>query len=127
MEAVAHCDTHTVLWLYSGELDRFSKKAVAALEKDDLFISPMVRMEMQFLFEIGRIIQKPEQIVKTLETDFAVQVCSDPFDSVVEAAEAIRWTRDPFDRIIVAQATLHHAPLITKDGVIRKHYKNYLW
>jgi PIN domain nuclease of toxin-antitoxin system len=127
METIAHCDTHTVLWLYSGELDRFSKKGIHALESYDLRVSPIVRLEIQFLYEIERISQKPEQILRTLKTDFSLLVCNDPFDAVVEVAETIHWTRDPFDRLIVAQATLQHAPLITKDTIIRKKYKHCIW
>jgi PIN domain nuclease of toxin-antitoxin system len=44
-----------------------------------------------------------------------------------KTAETIQWTRDPFDRIIVAQATLKHSPLITKDETLRKHYKHCIW
>ena len=127
MAAIAHCDTHTVLWLYAGEIERFGKKAAKAIETFDLRISPMVRLEMQFLNEIGRINEKPQSILRVLMADFGIRVCNHPFESVVEAAEAIHWTRDPFDRIIVAQATLEHAALITKDDVMRKYYKPCIW
>jgi PIN domain nuclease of toxin-antitoxin system len=127
MAAIAHCDTHIVLWLYAGEIIRLSKKAADAVETFNLMISPMVRMEMQFLNEIGRIKEKPQRILRVLMSDFGIRVCNDPFEPVVEAAEAVRWTRDPFDRIIVAQATLERAPLITKDDELRKHYKPCIW
>ena len=48
MVAIAHCDTHTVLWLYAEELDYFSKKGLNALESYDLMISPMVKLESNF-------------------------------------------------------------------------------
>lgn len=127
MAPIAHCDTHTVLWLYAGEIDRLGKKATEAIDGCHLMISPMVRLEMQFLNEIGRINEKPDRIVDVLATDFGIRVCDDPFESVIEAAEAIKWTRDPFDRIIVAQATLTRAPLVTKDEQMRKHYKLCVW
>jgi PIN domain nuclease of toxin-antitoxin system len=127
MAAIAHCDTHIVLWPYAGEIERFGKKAANAIETFNLMISPMVRLEMQFLNEIGRINEKPQKILRVLMADFGIRVCNDPFESVIEAAEAIHWTRDPFDRIIVAQAALERAPLITKDDVLRKHYKPCIW
>jgi PIN domain nuclease of toxin-antitoxin system len=37
------------------------------------------------------------------------------------------WTRDPFDRIIVSQAALRNAPLVTRDQVIRDHYSQAVW
>jgi PIN domain nuclease of toxin-antitoxin system len=127
MATIAHCDTHTVLWLYAGETDRFGTNAIEAIESFDLMVSPIVRLEMQFLLEIDRINEKPERIFKSLAKDFGVRVCGEPFETVVEAAEQIGWTRDPFDRIIVAQAIVAQAMLITKDNVIRKHYKQCIW
>jgi PIN domain nuclease of toxin-antitoxin system len=127
MASIAHCDTHVVLWLYSGESGFFEKKAAEALDRFNLTISPMVLLEIQFLFEIERIREKPEKIIKTLKSDFGVSVCEDSFGSVVETAASINWTRDPFDRLIVAHALLHSAPLITKDAEIRRHYRNCIW
>jgi PIN domain nuclease of toxin-antitoxin system len=127
MAAVMHCDTHTVLWLYAGEIDRLSAKAAEAIDTNILMISPMVRLEMQFLHEIGRINDEPDKIVKILMTDFGVQICDDPFESVIEVAETIHWTRDPFDRIIVAQAARTRSHLITKDAILQKHYKLCVW
>ncbi|MBN1758170.1 MAG: PIN domain-containing protein [Chitinispirillaceae bacterium] len=127
MAALIHCDTHTAIWLFAGEIDRFSEKAVQAIDAGTLMVSPMVRLEMQFLLEIGRINEKPEKIMKTLAADFGIRVCDDPFEAIIQTAETIHWTRDPFDRIIVAHAIRTHAPLITKDAVIRKHYKLCVW
>jgi PIN domain nuclease of toxin-antitoxin system len=46
---------------------------------------------------------------------------------VAREAEAHDWTRDPFDRLIVAQASLFDAPLITKDADVHAHYRNVVW
>jgi PIN domain nuclease of toxin-antitoxin system len=127
MATIAHCDTHTVLWLYAGEIDRLGTRAIEAIETFELMVSPIVRLEMKFLLEIDRINEKPERIFKSLEKDFGVRVCGDPFDAVVESAERIHWTRDPFDRLIVAHAMVAQARLITKDAMIRKNFKNCIW
>jgi PIN domain nuclease of toxin-antitoxin system len=41
----------------------------------------------------------------------------------------VSWTRDPFDRLIVAQArcTRRSIALITKDRLIRRHFKGAVW
>jgi PIN domain nuclease of toxin-antitoxin system len=127
MATIAHCDTHVVLWLYAGDIERFSIHALSAIEKHDLMISPIVRLELEFLHEIHRVKEKPERILKTMSLELGLKVCHDPFESVVLAAEPLHWTRDPFDRLIVAQALLHHLPLISKDDLIRKHYTNCIW
>ena len=127
MATIAHCDTHTVLWLYAGEIDRLGTRAIEAIETFELMVSPIVRFEIQFLLEIDRINEKPERIFKSLAKDFGIRVCGDPFETVVESAEQINWTRDPFDRLIVAQAIVGQAQLITKDKVIRKHFRHCIW
>jgi len=39
----------------------------------------------------------------------------------------LSWTRDAFDRLIVAQAALDRAALVTRDRLILKHYPKALW
>lgn len=48
-------DTHVVVWLYSGKIDMLSKKASDLIENGDLFISPAVTLELQYLKEVKRI------------------------------------------------------------------------
>ena len=50
-----HLDTHVVVWLYTGEIERLSDAAVEALEAEELIVSPMVQLELTFLHEIGRL------------------------------------------------------------------------
>jgi PIN domain nuclease of toxin-antitoxin system len=46
---------------------------------------------------------------------------------VVHAAESTDFTRDPFDRLIVAHASLHGAPLVTKDEHLHRHHASAVW
>ena len=48
-------DTHVVVWLYTGELERFTEVARESLEHDDLVVSPIVELELTYLHEIGRL------------------------------------------------------------------------
>lgn len=54
-------------------------------------------------------------------------VCDLPFIDVVRRALALSWTRDPFDRLIVAQAAVRQAPLVTKDRTIGRRYRAGVW
>jgi PIN domain nuclease of toxin-antitoxin system len=121
-------DTHVVVWLYAGEVSRFSQRAREALgAADGLFFAPVVRLELQFLREIGRISPLPETILSGLESQIGLLPCPGSFDQVARHACHIPWTRDPFDRLIVAQAALHSWPLVTKDAGIRTHFPLALW
>jgi hypothetical protein len=52
---------------------------------------------------------------------------SDLLSEMAFFALHIRWTRDPFDRIICAQAACTGTRLLTKDTIIRSHFKKALW
>lgn len=122
-----YLDTHVVVWLYDGEVGKLSKAAAQKIQGEDLFISPAVILELQFLHEIQRLRPTASTMVATLAKEMALQVSDLSFIAVVESATEQKWVRDPFDRLIVAQAVANDAPLVTKDERIRKHYRHAIW
>ncbi len=126
-EEVTYLDTHVVAWMYGGEFEKLSKAAAEEIQRSDVVISPMVILELQYLFEIGRAGAPASRVVETLTRTIGLSVCSLPFAKVVESALHQKWGRDPFDRLIVAHASANDAPLITKDEKIRRHYKRAVW
>jgi PIN domain nuclease of toxin-antitoxin system len=127
METVAHIDTHVVVWLYAGEVERLPKAVHAHLEAHDLQISPAVVLELQYLFEIRRVAESAQSVVTALESTLGLTISTLSFQQVVANAVQLTWTRDPFDRLIVAQALAQSVSLVTADKVIRKHYARALW
>ncbi len=120
-------DTHAVVAVYK-DLDLLGVKARRLLRREvDYAISPIVCLELQFLYEIRQIKHAPRQILRHLEDAIGLTMCAKPFASVIEIAEGLGWTRDPFDRIIVAQASMELDPLITKDARIHEHYRKAVW
>ena len=122
-----YLDTHAVVWLYAGELDRFPTSAVNRIEGNDLIISPAVLLELQFLKEIKRITADSMLILQTLEETLGLQMCSLEFSKVVIGALSQSWTRDPFDRIIAAQALVRNELLLTKDRAIHRNCSVACW
>jgi PIN domain nuclease of toxin-antitoxin system len=131
MEAVPliYLDTHVVFWLYAeGARARLSAAAREAVRvAEERRVSPMVRLELQYLYEIGRSGAPPAVILDELDATLALTVCDADFAAVVHAAERLAWTRDPFDRLIVAQAALRGAALVTSDATIRANYARAVW
>jgi PIN domain nuclease of toxin-antitoxin system len=123
---VTYLDTHVVAWLYNGDSHRLSKAAAAGVQ-DDPVISPIVILELEFLYEIGRANSPASKVVEALSKDIGLSVCTLSFRTVVEEAIQEKWVRDPFDRVIVAHASVNAAPLVTKDEKIRRHYKRAIW
>lgn len=122
-----YLDTHAVVWLYAKELDRFQKSALQRIGETPLYISPAVLLELQLFLEIKRITADPMLIFQTLEETIGLQLCDLEFSKIVTGARAQSWTRDPFDRLIVAQAAIQNAQLLTKDRIIRRHYALACW
>jgi len=122
-----YLDTHVLLWLHGGLLDRFTTRGRRLLEQNDLMISPCVKLELQYLFEIGRTTVPADLVVGDLDGQIGLSICDLPFGIVVNRALALDWTRDPFDRLISAQALCRGIPLLTKDKTIRRRVKLAVW
>jgi len=127
MAAVVYADTHVAAWLYAGRADLIPPRARTLLDDSTILVSPMVALELEYLFETGRTAERSRIVLEALGRDIGLRLCDLPFAEVTEAAVRQSWTRDPFDRIIVAQAALRRAPLVTKDAGIRAHYGGALW
>lgn len=127
MEAL-YLDTHIVVWLRQKELQKFSPKALEAIEQaGQLFISPMVELELKFLYEIGRISETPYNILGDLGAMIGLKIDDHSFSEVIQKAMLIDWTRDPFDRIIVAHAMSQERKLLTKDEKILSYFQDAVW
>jgi PIN domain nuclease of toxin-antitoxin system len=124
----AYLDTHVVVWLCQSQLDRLSAPALDAINNFDLLISPTVLIELNFLYQIGRIIRNPLDLAKQLRTQLGVQVCNHSYADMAETALFETWTRDPFDLLIVAHAKANgYSPLVTHDDKIRRYYPKAVW
>ena len=125
---IAYLDTNVVIWLAARDLARISAEPLALINQAQLLISPIIALELQYLFEVGSIRYSPADIQLKLTSEIPVTVCDLPFSMVAETAMGERWTREPFDRLIVAQAKARgFASLITADSRIRENYPRAVW
>ena len=122
-----HLDTHVVAWLYSGKTERIPKSVMRRLERDSLVVSPMVELELQYLFEIKRVNKPGHVVIDDLTRRIELAISTAPFAAIVAEAAKLSWTRDPFDRLIAAQAICESAPLVTADQTIQKHIARTIW
>ncbi|MSV27767.1 MAG: PIN domain-containing protein [Bryobacterales bacterium] len=123
-----YLDTQIVVWLCQNRIDRLAPAAVGAMENADLLISPMVLLELEYLYEIKRLLLPPLALLNQLETQIALKQCDHGFPATIHTALFETWTRDPFDRVIVAQARSNgYAPLISCDAKIRENYSKTIW
>ena len=122
-----YLDTHVVIWMYQKDQQKFTPTGYSLIEKEELVISPMVELEIEYLFEIKKITERSAVIIDYMRRQIGLTISDTPFSEVSKRAALLKWTRDPFDRLITAQADLQTASLLTKDGTIHTHYPKAVW
>jgi PIN domain nuclease of toxin-antitoxin system len=120
-------DTHIVVWLYDDP-ERLVPPAVRErLNAEPLGLSPFVRLELQYLYEVKKVSVPAQTVVDELAQKLEMVLTDPPSAQVCQAATTLDWTRDPFDRLISAQAIISSTTLLTKDRVIRNHLSLAWW
>jgi len=127
MSKIVLLDTHVLVWLYTGEIDKISNKAKKSIEEYSLLVSPASILELEFLYEIKRISKKSNQIITALQNDIGLEIEDVSARSLFLSAIKESWTRDPFDRMLVAHASINNHSLISKDRNIHSNFKLTIW
>ncbi|KAF3886735.1 MULTISPECIES: type II toxin-antitoxin system VapC family toxin [Nostocales] len=122
-----YLDTHVVVWLYSGLIDKLTDIAKTLINDNEVYISAIVRLELQYLYEIKRITDEPDVIIADLSEQIGLKICNKNFNDIISISLTITWTRDPFDRIITANALLSNNILLSKDQNILNNYLYAKW
>ena len=99
-----YLDTHVVIWLYQKDEQRISRLGRELIESSDLLVSPMVLLELEYLFETGRTSAPAAEVYDYLHHTIQIGVCSKPFAAVARKSIGMKWTRDPFDSLITSRA-----------------------
>lgn len=123
-------DTHTFLW-WIGNDDRLSDTARDAITDagNDVFFSVASAWEMAIKTGSGKLSVDSELagfLKRHLhKNDFSVLPIA--LSHSLQIVRLPLHHRDPFDRMLVAQAQVEKARLITKDPEIAKYAVNICW
>ena len=119
-------DTHAALWLL-GEDEHLSSRADALLTDaaNEILLSAAVVWEVAIKRSLGKL-DAPDGFASQLLNGGAV-----PLPISLDHADAVRslpWHhRDPFDRLLVAQATLEDAVLVSNDQRLGPYEVEVAW
>lgn len=122
-----HLDTHVVVWLFSRKRSRIPGSVQRRIDRERPAVSPMVEVELAFLYEVGTMRSSPQEVLDDLRANLELAISDAPFAAVTRAAVDLSWTRDPFDRLIAAQSLVDRAPLITADETILANVPSAVW
>ena len=115
-------DTHIAVAMHQGKTAGLSRKALAAIDRESLSISPAELLELELLHEIGRLKLGAAVIARYLADELAIPCAPERFVDIAFRALPLAYMRDSFDCLIVAHAEMLKAPLITLDQNLRQHY-----
>jgi PIN domain nuclease of toxin-antitoxin system len=119
-------DTHAALWLLGGD-ERLSRRAERLLKdaSNEVLLSAAVVWEVAVKRSLGKL-DAPEGFA-----DLLLDAGAAPLGVSLEHAEAVAelpWHhRDPFDRMLVAQADLEQAVLVTSDARLSAYEVRIAW
>ncbi|HXP38330.1 MAG TPA: type II toxin-antitoxin system VapC family toxin [Solirubrobacteraceae bacterium] len=119
-------DTHAALWLLGGD-ERLSRRAERLLKdaSNEVLLSAAVVWEVAVKRSLGKL-DAPGGFAELLLSAGAA-----PLGVSLEHAEAVAelpWHhRDPFDRMLVAQADLEQAVLVTGDERLGAYGVRIAW
>jgi len=122
-----HLDTHVLLWLSQGRAKALGTEAFRLARNQSWIISPAVILELESLYEIGRIRTTPDRVIEAASEAGDLTLSASQFDEVIARTRHLSWTRDPIDRIITAQAIVDGAKLLTADRMIRANFQDAVW
>jgi PIN domain nuclease of toxin-antitoxin system len=124
----AYLDTQIVVWISAGRMRKLTREALRTIESSDLLISPIILVEIGYLFEINRLAKPPLAILDQLQKQLGLKVSDLPFPAIANAALFETWTRDVFDRLIVAHARSDgYSELVSSDAKIQQNYSKTIW
>ncbi|MBV8085118.1 MAG: PIN domain-containing protein [Chloroflexi bacterium] len=127
MAAVLLIDTHVLVWLYAGLLERIPLAVQARLNREQLAASPVVLLELGYLNEVGRLTVAPPDLMRDLSVRLELVTADISAAALFTRAFDLSWTGDPFDRLLAAHALATGWPLVTKDESLRQHLPLAWW
>jgi PIN domain nuclease of toxin-antitoxin system len=119
-------DTHAALWWLTGD-ERLGEATADQLtdETNQILLSAAVVWEVAIKRSLGKL-EAPDGFAPTL-LDSGAQPLPVSLDHAA-AVERLPWHhRDPFDRILVAQASIEGAALVSHDAALRPYGVPLVW
>jgi PIN domain nuclease of toxin-antitoxin system len=119
-------DTHAALWWLSGD-ERFGAQAARDLsdETNRVLLSAAVVWEVAIKRALAKL-EAPEDLVPTL-LGAGAQALPVSLDHAAAVERLPAHHRDPFDRMLVAQATVEGAAIVSRDEALRPYGATLVW
>lgn len=123
-------DTHTFIW-WDSEPAKLSPQALALCQdrQNVLLLSVVSIWEMQIKLQLGklRLALSLREIIETQRQTNSIEVLPLTLAHVLALENLPAHHKDPFDRLLVAQAIVEEAVLVSGDPNIAKYAVEVVW
>src|ERR1043165_5954942 len=117
-------DTHTFIW-WDGDLTKLSPKAFALCQDpaNTLLLSVASAWEIQIKFQLGKLdLDSPlADIISGQQRINQLEVLPINLAHVLALDNLPEHHKDPFDRLLIAQANVEDAVLVSRDMIFRQY------
>lgn len=119
-------DTRAALWFLSGD-ERLGENARRHLTDDSnlVLLSAAVVLEVAIKRSLGKV-AVPEEYLSLL-LGAGVQTLAISVEHAAAVEDLPQHHRDPFDRMLVAQAAIEGAALVSRDEALRPYDVTLIW
>lgn len=123
-------DTHVFIW-WDSEPDKLSPQALSLCQNQEnvLLLSVASVWEMQIKIQLGKLkLQLPlAQVIDGQKQTNGVQVLPVELGHVLALDGLPAFHKDPFDRLLIAQAQMEDAVLISADPTFTQYPVRVVW
>ena len=123
-------DTHTFIW-WDSEPQRLSQQVLKMCQDPDnvLLASVASLWEMQIKLQLGKLkLNKPlTELVSGQQAINNIDILDVKLEHILALAKLPSHHKDPFDRLLIAQADIEEAILVSKDQVFTKYEVRVVW
>lgn len=123
-------DTHTFIW-WDSEPTKLSKRAqqLCTDKANTMLLSVVSIWEMQIKLQLGKLtLGMPiAAIIDSQQKTNNIQLLPITVNHVLALDSLPTHHKDPFDRLLIAQANVEDAVLISRDPMLAKYPVNLEW
>ena len=122
-------DSHTFLW-WNNEPDKLSPRVLEMCKDSEnaLFVSVASIWELQIKFQLGKLrLYKPLAEIIRQEQENGIEILSVEAPHVFALDSLPNHHKDPFDRLLVAQALVEGAVLVSADPLVKQYPVKVEW
>lgn len=123
-------DTHTFIW-WDSHPNNLSKTALTLLQdrSNILLLSVISIWEMQIKLQLGKLTLNRAllEIIENQQQTNQIEVLPVKLTHVLALDSLPLVHKDPFDRLLVAQANVENAALVSCDPIVAQYPVNVVW